>query len=196
MTSGQAPSRWNIANVLTGIRIGLVPGFVAALLVESGKSTHWRLASFGIFVIAIGTDRLDGDLARRRGLVTSFGTIADPIADKLLTGSALICLSYLAELPWWVTVVVLTRELGITLLRLIALRSVVLPAGRGGKIKTFVQSAAIALYLLPLADPWRTVAEVTMVIAVVITLVTGADYLRQAWQTRLHGQRLGSSATP
>ncbi|MGL5830186.1 MAG: CDP-alcohol phosphatidyltransferase family protein, partial [Angustibacter sp.] len=137
------------------MRILLVPGFVAALLVADGQDTRWRLAAVGIFTIAIATDRLDGDLARRRGLITAFGTIADPIADKLLTGSALICLSYLGELPIWVTVAVLTREVGITLLRLILLRSVVLPAGRGGKLKTFVQSAAIGLYLLPLAGAGR-----------------------------------------
>ena len=112
------PPLLNIANVLTGIRLLLVPVFLYALLAEDGRDTGWRLAAFGVFAVASFTDSLDGDLARRRGLVTAFGTIADPIADKALTGSALVGLSLLGLLPWWVTLVILGRELGVTALRL------------------------------------------------------------------------------
>ena len=107
-----------------------------------------------VFAVASVTDRLDGDLARRRSLVTDFGKIADPIADKALTGAALIGLSALDELPWWVTVVILVRELGITLLRFWVIRHGVIPASRGGKLKTLLQTVAIGLYVLPLPAGW------------------------------------------
>ena len=101
-------------------------------------------------MVAAATDRLDGWLARRSGQVTDLGKLLDPIADKLLIGTALVLLSWLGDLPWWVTVVILVRELGITAMRFFLLRYVVLPASRGGKLKTVLQSVAIGLYLLPL----------------------------------------------
>jgi CDP-diacylglycerol--glycerol-3-phosphate 3-phosphatidyltransferase len=132
------------------------------------------------FAIAILTDRIDGELARRWSLVTDIGKIADPIADKALMGTALVGLSVLHELPWWVTAVVLVRELGITVMRLLVIRYVVLPAGRGGKIKMAVQAAAITLYLLPLGELGHLVAVATMAVAVILTVVTGLDYI---WST-------------
>ena len=128
------------------------------------------------------TDRIDGELARRRGLVTDVGKIADPIADKALMGTALVGLSILGELPWWVTVVVLVREIGITLLRFVVIRHGVMPAGRGGKAKTVLQAVAITLYLLPLPAGWRAVAGVVMAVAVIVTVVTGVDYVVKAWR--------------
>jgi CDP-diacylglycerol--glycerol-3-phosphate 3-phosphatidyltransferase len=130
------------------------------------------------------TDRLDGDIARRRGLVTDVGKIADPIADKALTGTALVGLSLLGDLSWWVTVVVLVREVGITVLRFVVIRHGVMPAGRGGKVKTAVQGLAILLYVLPLSGSAHAVAVGVMACAVVLTVVTGIDYLAQAWRLR------------
>ena len=177
----------NIANGLTLLRLLLVPVFAYALVKEDGQDTGWRVTACVIFAVASLTDRLDGDLARRRGLVTELGKLADPIADKALTGTALVGLSALDLLPWWVTVVILTREVGVTLLRFWVIRHGVIPASRGGKLKTLLQSVAIGLYLLPLEDALAAVAAVTMGAAVVVTVVTGADYVFRALALRRAG---------
>jgi CDP-diacylglycerol--glycerol-3-phosphate 3-phosphatidyltransferase len=169
-------SNWNVANGLTALRFVLVPLFGWLLLAGDGRG-GWRLAAAGAFIAAIITDRLDGELARRHGLVTDVGKIADPIADKALIGTALVALSLLGELSWWVTVVVLVRELLITGLRFVVIRRAVLPAGRGGKAKTALQALAITLYLLPLPGWGPRVAMVVMAAAVALTVVTGLDYL-------------------
>ena len=174
----------NIANALTLLRLLLVPVFGWALVQQHGTDTGWRLLAFVIFAIASITDRLDGDLARKRGLVTEVGKMADPIADKALTGTALVGLSALDLLPWWVTIVILVREAGITLLRFWVIRHGVIPASRGGKYKTFLQSVAIGLFLLPLDDALETLAAWTMGAAVVLTVVTGADYVARALALR------------
>jgi CDP-diacylglycerol---glycerol-3-phosphate 3-phosphatidyltransferase len=170
----------NIANVLTGIRMVLVPVFLVALFVGDGHETYWRITAFAIFAVAVITDRLDGALARSYGMVTEFGTLADPIADKALIGAALVGLSMLGDLPWWVTVVILVRELGVTLLRLLVLRRGVIPASRGGKLKTLVQAVAIGLFIMPLSGTWLTVAWVIMLVAVALTVITGIDYFVSA----------------
>jgi CDP-diacylglycerol--glycerol-3-phosphate 3-phosphatidyltransferase len=113
-------------------------------------------------------------------MVTEFGTLADPIADKTLVGAALIGLSMLGDLPWWVTVVILSREVGITVLRFAVLRHGVIPASRGGKLKTLVQAVAIGLFILPLSGSWSVAASVVMAAAIVLTLVTGVDYVASA----------------
>jgi CDP-diacylglycerol--glycerol-3-phosphate 3-phosphatidyltransferase len=174
----------NVANGLTLVRLLLVPVFGWALVQQDGTDTRWRLIAFVIFTVASITDRLDGDLARRRGLVTEVGKLADPIADKALTGTALVGLSALGLLPWWVTVVILVRELGITLLRFWVIRHGVIPASRGGKYKTFVQSVAIGLYLLPLQDALATLAAWIMGAALVLTVLTGVDYVARALALR------------
>jgi CDP-diacylglycerol---glycerol-3-phosphate 3-phosphatidyltransferase len=181
------PPLLNIANVLTGIRLLLVPVFLYALFAEDGRDAAWRLTAFGVFAVASFTDSLDGDLARRRGLVTAFGTIADPIADKALTGSALVGLSMLDLLPWWVTVVILGRELGVTALRLVVLRHGVIPASRGGKVKTLVQTLAIGLYLLPLEGMSAALDGLrlgVLYLALALTVVTGLDYVLRALRLR------------
>ncbi|MHC9293495.1 CDP-diacylglycerol--glycerol-3-phosphate 3-phosphatidyltransferase [Mycobacterium sp. LTG2003] len=173
----------NLANVLTGVRLVLVPVFLVLLFVDGGHETSWRIASFAVFAVAVITDRFDGALARSYGMVTEFGTLADPIADKALIGAALIGLSMLGDLPWWVTAVILAREIGITVLRFAVLRHGVIPASRGGKLKTLVQAVAIGLFVLPLQawpDMWLTVAWVIMWAAVVLTVLTGADYVISA----------------
>ncbi|MEU0567222.1 CDP-diacylglycerol--glycerol-3-phosphate 3-phosphatidyltransferase [Nonomuraea sp. NPDC005983] len=177
-------SPWNIANVLTVIRLALVPFFVFCLFLPG---TGWRLAALGVFAVASFTDHLDGELARRYGLITDFGKIADPIADKALTGAALVCLSILDELPWWVTAVILGRELGITLLRLMLIRRAVIPASYGGKVKTVLQIAAIVLYIVPWVPD--VVRWVVMGAAVVVTVVTGGDYVVRAIKLRRVARR-------
>jgi len=196
----------NLANALTVARLVMVPIFVALLLSTRGEHDGWRLAATAVFVLASLTDRFDGEVARRRGTVTDFGKIADPIADKALTGAALISLSSLSDLPWWVTVVILGREIGITLLRFWVIRRGVLAASRGGKVKTLVQVVAIGLYLLPLSGPMASVRAYLMGAAVVITLVTGVDYVARAIRLRrttsgrtpspAAADLLGSRATP
>jgi len=177
----------NVANALTLLRLLLVPVFAVALFQLDGRDTTWRVVACTIFVLASMTDRFDGQLARRRGLVTEVGKLADPIADKVLTGTALVGLSVLELLPWWVTTVILVREVGVTLLRFWVIRLGVIPASRGGKLKTLVQSVAIGLYLLPLQDSLATVAAWTMAAAVVLTVVTGLDYVARALALRRSG---------
>jgi CDP-diacylglycerol--glycerol-3-phosphate 3-phosphatidyltransferase len=170
----------NVANALTGLRIVLVPVFLAALFVGDGHETRWRVIAFIVFTVAVVTDRVDGAIARSYGMVTEFGKLADPIADKALIGAALIGLSLLGDLPWWVTIVVLVREIAVTILRLVVIRSGVIPASRGGKLKTLVQSVAIGLFVLPLGGTWLTGAWIFMWAAVVLTVLTGVDYLVSA----------------
>ena len=180
---------WNIANILTLARLALVPVFIVLLVHAGGRESWWRVGAALVFMIASFTDRLDGQLARERGLITDFGKLADPIADKALMGAALISLSALGQLWWWVTAVILVRELGITLLRFWVIKYGVIAASRGGKLKTLLQALAIWLYVLPLAAApalaWLTWAsDVIMGAALVVTVVTGADYIVQAVRLR------------
>jgi CDP-diacylglycerol--glycerol-3-phosphate 3-phosphatidyltransferase len=185
---------WNVANVLTMIRIVLVPVFLAFLFTGG---TAWRVAALGTFCVASFTDLLDGRLARSRGLVTDFGKIADPVADKALTGAALIGLSALGELPWWVTGVIMFRELGVTALRLWVIRRGVIAASRGGKLKTLLQIVAICLYVLPGAlSPPGMVRGLFMAAAVVVTVVTGVEYVFQAVRLRRSGPAREPAAGP
>lgn len=184
----------NLANVLTMFRIALVPVFVGILFVDGGDNPWWRTLAGGIFALAAVTDRYDGRIARQRGLITDFGKLADPIADKALIGAALIGLSILGELPWWVTVVILARELGITLLRFWVLRHGVIPASRGGKLKTLLQAVAIGLYILPLPGLLHWLAVIIMAAALVATIVTGVDYMWQAFAKRAQRRRDAAAA--
>jgi len=174
-----APRLLNVANALTVLRLLLVPVCVA-FLVQGGSG--YRTAAFAAFAVASVTDLLDGELARRRNLITDFGKIADPIADKALTGSALVTLSALGQLAWWVTVVILARELAVTLLRFWVIRRGVIAASRGGKVKTLLQVIAISLYILP-GGFWLE-RRLIMGAAVLVTVVTGVDYTVRA--IRLH----------
>ncbi|MGH1564812.1 CDP-diacylglycerol--glycerol-3-phosphate 3-phosphatidyltransferase [Mumia sp. DW29H23] len=180
----QAPSNYNIANALTVLRIAFVPLFGWLLLVDGGDDTGLRLAAWAVFVVAMATDRIDGNLARSRGLITDFGKIADPIADKALTGMAFVGLSIIGALPWWVTILVLVREWGITVMRFGVIRYGVMPASRGGKLKTVLQAVALGMYIFPiealLPDWVMWLAYLTMGAAVLVTVVTGFDYVAQA----------------
>jgi CDP-diacylglycerol---glycerol-3-phosphate 3-phosphatidyltransferase len=170
----------NVPNALTTLRLILVVPFVVALLWEDGSNQVARIVATVIFMVASFTDYVDGYLARKKNIVTTFGKVADPIADKLLTGAALIGLSMLGELPWWVTIVILGRELAVTLLRFWVIKEGVIAASRGGKLKTAAQILAIVLYLLPLTGPAETFAHVVMGVAVFLTVVTGVDYAFRA----------------
>jgi CDP-diacylglycerol--glycerol-3-phosphate 3-phosphatidyltransferase len=174
----------NLPNSLTLLRLLLVPVFVWLLLRAGGDNAGDRVAAAIVFVIAGATDFADGWLARRQGLVTNFGKIADPIADKALTGAALICLSALNDLPWWVTVVILVRELAVTALRFWVIRFGVIPASRGGKVKTAAQLLAILLYVLPVTGWLLTARTDVLAVAVVLTVVTGLDYVVRAGRLR------------
>src|SRR5215204_3022867 len=181
-------SAWNLPNALTALRIVAVPLFGWMLLAHPDEP-GWRLATTGVFAGAILTDYLDGYLARKHNLITPFGKLMDPIADKALTGMAFVGLSIIRELWWWVTIVVLGREWGITLMRFWMMRYGVMAASRGGKIKTALQGFALAGLIIPLRDfsgGWATlgdilwwVAAASMAAAVVVTIVTGLDYVRE-----------------
>lgn len=190
MADPPSPSRlWNLPNALTMLRLLLVPVFGYLLLVDSGQSERSRWLAAIVFVVASATDLADGAIARARNLVTTFGKVADPIADKALTGVALLGLSWLGELPWWVTVVILGREITITVTRFIVIRHGVIPASRGGKAKTVTQMLAILLYIIPV-DGW--VADVrgwVMLVAVALTVLTGIDYIVRAIHLRRNSER-------
>jgi CDP-diacylglycerol--glycerol-3-phosphate 3-phosphatidyltransferase len=179
-------SNWNLPNVITVVRILLAPLFFWMLLADDGADTPLRYAAAALFIVAIATDGIDGHIARSRNQVTDLGKLLDPIADKVLTGAALVGLSILMELPWWVTSIILVREIGITVFRFAVLSDRVIPASRGGKLKTLAQSIAISLALVPfpsLVGSWFDwVNIVTMSIAFILTVITGIDYLVQAWR--------------
>lgn len=197
----QKQSNWNLPNVLTAVRIVMVPFFVWALWAGGPwgeQFTAARWAAFALFAAAMYTDKLDGDIARARGIVTDFGKIADPIADKLLTGSALVVFSLLGELWWWVTVLFLVREWGITLMRLAVIKYGVMPASKGGKLKTVLQTAGIGFLAMPLTGVlgvwWAWVGWVFLAAALVVTVVTGLDYVRQALILRRQALASGRAA--
>jgi CDP-diacylglycerol---glycerol-3-phosphate 3-phosphatidyltransferase len=206
----EKPSNVNLPNILTTVRIVLVPFFGAALLVDGGDSIAWRLVAWVIFVVAMITDKIDGDIARKRGLITDFGKIADPIADKAMTGMAFVGLAVIFESPWWwlITIVVLVREWSVTLLRLSILKKTVMAADNLGKLKTTFQVIGLGLLVLPLRDPdlpgWMEtpcdvlfyLALVFTAIAVALTLVSGAQFFIGVWKQRhqLSGAPAGGSS--
>lgn len=169
------------------LRLVLVPGFVMLLLADGGYDPGMRAWAWAAFAVAMITDVFDGHLARTYNLVTDFGKIADPIADKAIMGAALVCLSVLGDLPWWVTGIILFRELGITLMRFWVIRHGVIPASRGGKLKTLAQGTATGMYVLALTGPLATLRFWVMAVAVVLTVATGLDYVRQAIVLRRKG---------
>jgi len=175
----------NLPNALTILRVLCVPLLAALLFMDGGERGSARDAAAIVFVLASITDLMDGAIARRYGLVTTFGKIADPIADKALTGVALIGLSMLGDLAWWVTAIILVREVGVTLLRFWVIEHGVIPASRGGKVKTALQTLAITMYLADVPLPWwPTASAIVMALAVILTVVTGLDYVVRAVRLR------------
>jgi CDP-diacylglycerol--glycerol-3-phosphate 3-phosphatidyltransferase len=185
---------WNLPNVLTGLRILLVPVYGVALLHDGGQSIAWRCVATAVFAVAMVTDKIDGDIARARGLVTNFGKIADPIADKAMTGMAFVGLSIVGDVWWWVTVVVLLREWSVTLLRLSILRRVVVAAAQSGKVKTVLQAVALTGLSLPLRQVHAPLhdlgvvlfyaSQVALGVAVAMTLWSGYEFFRDVWRQR------------
>jgi CDP-diacylglycerol--glycerol-3-phosphate 3-phosphatidyltransferase len=190
----QRVSNLNLPNVLTTLRIVLVPFFAWALLVDGGDSVLWRCVAWAIFAVAMITDKIDGDLARARGLVTNFGKIADPIADKMITGMAFVGLSIVGDVWWWVTILVLLREWSVTLLRLSLLKDVVIPAAWSGKVKTTLQGMALGFLCLPLRQVGgglHPVGEVVFYLAqallagaVAMTMWSGYEFFRDVRRQR------------
>ncbi len=179
----------NVANALTALRLLAVPLLGYLLVQDTQESRNWAAL---VFLLASITDFIDGYVARRYGLITTVGKIADPIADKFLTGVALIGLSYLGSLPWWVTILIIAREIGVTILRFWVIEHGVITVSRGGKTKTLLQMIAISMFLVvwPLSAPesfvtiWD-IAKITMMsLAVILTLTTAIAYIRKALQLR------------
>jgi len=193
-TPPQTAKLVNLPNALTVLRLALVPVFAVLLLQDSGlddAGRYWATLAFGLAII---TDRYDGMIARRTGQVTEFGKLADPIADKALTGTALIGLSILGLLPWWVTLAILVREIGVTVLRFWVIRHGVIASSRGGKLKTVVQALAIALYILPVTGVLASARWWVMAAALVLTLATGLDYVYRALSLRRTSARAMEAA--
>jgi CDP-diacylglycerol--glycerol-3-phosphate 3-phosphatidyltransferase len=196
-------SNWNVPNALTTLRIVMVPFFGWALLHDGGDSILWRMIAFALFAVAMITDKIDGDLARKHNLITDFGKIADPIADKAITGMAFIGLSIVGDIWWWVTIVVLIREWSVTLLRLSIAKKVVIAAKDLGKLKTTFQALALGGLVWPLRDPDLPgfleipgdvvfyVAQACLVVAVGLTFYSGYEFFRDVWRQR-HTLRLRS----
>ena len=202
MTTAEEPSNMNIANALTLLRIVGVPVFGWLLLTHDGDSIEFRLWAFLAFSLLMITDKIDGDLARKHNLITNLGKIADPIADKAMTGMAFVGLAIIFDslFFWIVTIVVLVREWGITLMRFVVMKYGVMPASRGGKIKTTLQVVALGGYILPfeLWDHWtfdalRWATHIVMAVAVIVTAVTAFDYVRQAVVMRREQKQLNKS---
>ena len=202
MTTDPKVSNWNVPNALTTLRIVMVPFYGWALLVDGGESVLWRTVACVIFTLAMVTDKIDGDIARKHNLVTNFGKIADPIADKALTGMAFIGLSIIGEIWWWVTVLVLLREWSVTFMRLSIAKHVVLAANASGKLKTVLQAIALWMLTLPLREVegalevpglvlWW-IAVVLLAAAVVMTMYSGYEFFRDAFKQRRH-HRAGAS---
>lgn len=186
------PSNWNVPNALTVVRIILVPVYVV-LLFAAPDDLGWRIGATAVFVIAMLTDLADGHIARSRNLITDFGKLWDPIADKALTGAAFVSLSILdafpgqVGLPWFFTIIILVREWGITWVRAAIAKYGIMAANKGGKAKTLTQSLALILFSLGLQflPGWvQVVAWILAWAALILTVVTGLDYLRHAWKIR------------
>ena len=190
----QQVSNWNVPNALTTLRIVMVPFFGWALLHDHGNDNAWRWIAYVLFAVAMITDKIDGDLARKHNLVTNFGKIADPIADKAITGMAFIGLSVIGELWWWVTIVVLVREWAVTFARLSIAKHVVMAANASGKAKTMAQALALGGFVAPfkyLPGAWDVpgdvvwwAAAVLMGVAVVLTISSGLEFARDVVRQR------------
>lgn len=177
---------WNVPNVLTIIRLIVVP-ILAWMVLAHPQDQGWRLASTIVFCLAIATDSFDGWYARKYNMVTNWGKLWDAIADKSLTGIAFILLSIVGDLPWIITILILVREWGITLMRFKVLKYGVMSAGKGGKLKTVLQAFAIPLFLLlwPGSPTWFVIVKWTLMIAAfALTILTGLDYVREALKLR------------
>jgi CDP-diacylglycerol--glycerol-3-phosphate 3-phosphatidyltransferase len=192
-------SNWNVPNALTTLRIVMVPFFGWALLHDGGDSLLWRWVAFVLFVVAMITDKVDGDIARKHNLITNFGKIADPIADKAMTGMAFIGLAVIhdfmpAWLWWTITIVVLVREWAVTFARLSIAKDVVMPAKQSGKVKTVMQVVALSGFIAPFGhltgalevpgDLLWWASAVALAVAVLLTITSGVEFARDVVRHR------------
>ncbi len=170
-------SEMNLPNSITILRILLLPLCAYALFKNGGDDYTWRIIAWWLFFTVGMTDMLDGKLARSRNSVTEFGKLLDPIADKALIGTALVGLSILGRMPWWITGLILFREIGITIYRFAVIKNGVIPANRGGKIKAACQGFGVGFYVMPLSPTFFTARDIFMYATIILTLVTGAMYI-------------------
>ena len=170
-------------NTLTIARILLIPVGVYTLFYDGGDNSTFQIISYAIFFTLGMTDILDGRWARRSNRITALGTFLDPVADKALIGAAMVSLSILDRFPWWITILILTREIGITLFRLLVIKDGVIPASRGGKIKTLTQNFGVGFFILPLPASLDWFKFGFISVAIVLTITSAYDYLR-AWYSK------------
>jgi len=168
-------------NFITVTRLLLVPVGAYTLFKNGGNDHNWQIISWWVFFILGLSDILDGKLARSRNSITEFGKFLDPVADKIMIGTAMISLSLLGHMPWWITIVIMSREIGITIFRLAVIKRGVIPANKGGKIKTMFQGFGVGFYVLPLNSSWYWFRDGFMYIAIALTIVTGAYYVKSAF---------------
>ena len=167
-------------NFITVMRLLFVPVGAYTLFKNGGDDTTWQYISWCVFFTLGMSDVLDGKLARSRGTITEFGKFLDPVADKFMIGTAMVSLSILGRMPWWITIVILTREIGITIFRLAVIKRGVIPANRGGKIKSAFQSFGVGFFMLPMPESLYWFRDGFIAIAIILTIVTGFNYVRLA----------------
>lgn len=180
---------WNLPNAITMARILAVPFFIWSLVSVSDDESPMRWVSVLIFIVIMASDGVDGAIARKRGIVTDLGKLLDPIADKALLGGALVTLSILGEIAWWVTIVILVRELGITVYRLVVVNQQVIAASSGGKMKTIFQGVMVGFIVSPLTEwfpfEWYFLVEDGLVLtSVILTVYSGLQYVAAAVRAR------------
>ena len=166
------------------MRLLFVPVGAYTLFKNGGNDPTWQYISWCVFFLLGLSDILDGNLARSRGTITELGKFLDPIADKFMIGTAMVSLSILNRMPWWITIVILTREIAITLFRLSVIKRGVIPANKGGKIKAMMQGFGVGFYVLPLSSSWFWFRDGFMYVAVLLTIVTGAYYVKSAFANK------------
>ena len=171
-------------NFITIMRLVFVPVGAYTLFKNGGDDTTWQYISWVVFFTLGMSDVLDGKLARSRNTITEFGKFLDPVADKVMIGTAMISLSILGRMPWWMTIVILAREIAITIFRLSVIKRGVIPANKGGKIKAMMQGFGVGFYILPLSSSLYWFRDGFMYIAIVLTVVTGAYYVKSAFTKR------------
>ena len=178
----------NLPNKLTIIRVCMIPFFVAALLFDHGNNYTMRIVANVLFIVASLTDLFDGKIARKYNLVTNFGKFMDPLADKLLVCSALICLIQLGQLPAWMVIIIVSREFIISGFRLVAAeQGIVIAASYWGKFKTTFQMIAVVLMILN----FEALSAVTLICtwaALILTIISLVDYIAKNHKVLTEGK--------
>ena len=176
------PKELNLPNSITIARIAFLPLGAYALFKNGGTDQNWQWISWVIFFLIGMTDVLDGKLARSRNSITELGKFLDPVADKAMIATAMISLAILDRMPWWIVIVILSRELFITFFRLAVIKRGVIPANRGGKLKASVQGFGVGFYVMPISESLYWFRDGFMYIAIALTLGTGFYYVKSAFK--------------